>query len=724
MKKFIYSMLTIAMAAFTFTSCEDVPAPYDTPTADDSETSTSAGVATGDGSLENPFNSVAANEYAESLGSDEESDDWFYIKGRIVSISEEYSSTYGNATFYISDDGTSTDEFYVYRAYYLGNQKWTEDDPQIEEGDSVIVYAKLINYSGSTPETVQGSGYLYYHNGETGSTETTGEASGSGTLEDPFNCTAAIEYASALDSDEESDEDIYIKGIISSISEEFTSNYGNATFYISDDGSTSSDEFYVYRAYYLGNRKWTSSDTQIQVGDEVIICGKVTNYYGSTPETVQNEAYIYSLNGVVEDESSSTSGEASGSGTLSDPYNCVAAIEYASALSSNEESDEDIYIEGIISSIEEEFSSTYGNATFYISDDGSTSSDEFYVFRAYYLGNQKWTSGNTQIQVGDKVIICGKVTNYYGNTPETVQNEAYIYSLNGVVEEESSSTDSEASGSGTLSDPYNCVAAIEYTSALGSNEESDEEIYIKGIISSIEEEYNSTYGNATFYISDDGSTSSDEFYVYRAYYLGNEKWVEGNNQIEVGDEVIIYGKVVNYYGDTPETVSKEAYLYSLNGSTVDTGEEEEEEEDESDDVTTTDEYISFTCSSLGLENGEALDVITLSDGTTLTFDNGSNSNSPKYYDNGSNIRMYPTNTMTISSSKTIESVAIECDEVSGTICNASEDVSVSSGSLSFSDTYIYINSVGSTSTTVTNTSSSTGTVSQIRFTSMTIYYAE
>ena len=153
-------------------------------------------------------------------------------------------------------------------------------------------------------------------------------------------------------------------------------------------------------------------------------------------------------------------------------------------------------------------------------------------------------------------------------------------------------------------------------------------------------------------------------------------------------------------------------------------EEDEEEVDGSDDVTTTDNYISFTCSSLGLENGEALDVITLSDGTTLTFDNGSNSNSPKYYDNGSNIRMYPTNTMTISSSKTIESVAIECDEVSGTICNASEDVSVSSGSLSFSDTYIYINSVGSTTTTVTNTSSTTGMASQIRFTSMTIYYAE
>ena len=32
---------------------------------------------------------------------------------------------------------------------------------------------------------------------------------------------------------------------------------------------------------------------------------------------------------------------------------------------------------------------------------------------------------------GDEVIICGKLVNYKGNTPETVANKNYIYSLNG-----------------------------------------------------------------------------------------------------------------------------------------------------------------------------------------------------------------------------------------------------------------------------------------------------
>ena len=50
-----------------------------------------------------------------------------------------------------------------------------------------------------------------------------------------------------------------------------------------------------------------------------------------------------------------------------------------------------------------------------------------------YLGNTDWAEGNKQVQVGDEVIVCGKLTNYQG-TPETASKEAYIYSLNGVTE--------------------------------------------------------------------------------------------------------------------------------------------------------------------------------------------------------------------------------------------------------------------------------------------------
>ena len=38
-------------------------------------------------------------------------------------------------------------------------------------------------------------------------------------------------------------------------------------------------------------------DENIKVGDDVIICGKVINYNGTTPETYEKASYIYSLNG-------------------------------------------------------------------------------------------------------------------------------------------------------------------------------------------------------------------------------------------------------------------------------------------------------------------------------------------------------------------------------------------------------------------------------------------
>ena len=257
--------------------------------------------------------------------------------------------------------------------------------------------------------------------------------------------------------------------------------------------------------------------------------------------------------------------QGSGAGTLLDPYDCIAAINYCKQLGADTESTEDIYIKGKIVSIEEEYSTQYGNGSFTISNDGSNS-NTFKVWRALYLGNKKYTSGKTQIQVGDEVVIYGKVIYYYGNTAETSQGNAYLYSLNGVTEDAGGDTPDEpkgeAKGSGTLDDPYNSVAANAYASSLASGETSSKKVYIKGIVSSIKEEYGTQYGNGTFYISDDG-TSNNQFYVFRALYLNNEKYTEGKEQLHVGDEVVVYGSVTNYMGNTPETVQGEAYLYSL-----------------------------------------------------------------------------------------------------------------------------------------------------------------
>lgn len=291
MKKILYTMLVAFMTAFTFASCEDVPAPYGDPNNNGGgEQPGTEEVAEGDGTLDNPFNAVAANNFVEA---GEGLDQYVYVKGKVSSV-KECSAQYGNATFYISSDGTSDKKtFYVYRVKGLGNKNIASDDA-VKEGDEVVVYAQLTNYNG-TYETVQGSGYIYSINGQTdgGNTPSTGEATGDGTKDNPFNSVAANKLASSLASGAETEKEYYIKGKVVSVKEAYSTAYGNATFYISDDGKAD-NQFCVFRALYLNNVKYTSG-TNVAAGDEVVVCGKLTNYMGNTPETVANSAYLVSL---------------------------------------------------------------------------------------------------------------------------------------------------------------------------------------------------------------------------------------------------------------------------------------------------------------------------------------------------------------------------------------------------------------------------------------------
>ena len=132
----------------------------------------------------------------------------------------------------------------------------------------------------------------------------------------------------------------------------------------------------------------------------------------------------------------------------------------------------------------------------------------------------------------------------------------------------------EAGAKGTLANPYTpaeaaaAVAGLSWTS--NTEYESTDEVYVAGKICKINSggtyTEGGTYGNATFFLSADG-TGDGDLQVFRALYLGNKKFEAGQTDIKVGDEVVIHGKLMNYKGNTPETVSGKAYLYSLNGKT-------------------------------------------------------------------------------------------------------------------------------------------------------------
>lgn len=112
----------------------------------------------GDGSFNDPYSVTQAIEVVNALGADVPTDAPVYIAGYVSRVKEEFGSTYGNATFWISDDGTENNEFQVYRTMYFGGRAWTEEDdsaqsPNISVGDQVLVYSPIVNYKGTTPET-------------------------------------------------------------------------------------------------------------------------------------------------------------------------------------------------------------------------------------------------------------------------------------------------------------------------------------------------------------------------------------------------------------------------------------------------------------------------------------------------------------------------------------------------------------------------------------------
>lgn len=312
MKKIIYSLFVLAMAAFTFSSCEDVPAPYDMPTKPETPEELQP---TGSGTAADPFNIAAVEKYIDEGGSAETE---IYVKGKVVSVKQgSFDPQYGSLKYYISEDGTATNQFYVYNGYAGPNRTKFSGEDALKPGDEVVICGKVDNYQG-TKEFLVGN-YIVSLNGVGGTTTPdtpAGEAKGTGTEADPFNSVAANNLATSLGSGEVSDKEYYIKGKIQEIKDQFAAQFGNATFYIADDEN--SQKFLIFRTYYFGGEKWKEGDGQLKIGDEVVVCAKLINYMGNTPETNQGGKLI-SVNGKTSIEGGSETPDTPSTGDTTTP---------------------------------------------------------------------------------------------------------------------------------------------------------------------------------------------------------------------------------------------------------------------------------------------------------------------------------------------------------------------------------------------------------------------
>ena len=94
-----------------------------------------------------------------------------------------------------------------------------------------------------------------------------------GSLEHPYTVSEAL---AAIDAGK-GVTGVYAKGVVSEIVTPFNSQFGNITYNISADGSTTSAQLQAYRGLGLNGAAFTSAD-DISVGDQVVIYGNLTKH--------------------------------------------------------------------------------------------------------------------------------------------------------------------------------------------------------------------------------------------------------------------------------------------------------------------------------------------------------------------------------------------------------------------------------------------------------------
>lgn len=287
-----------------------------------------------------------------------------------------------------------------------------------------------------------------------------------------------------------------------------------------------------------------------------------------------------------------------------------------------------------------------------------------------------------------ELIICGNIETYFGATGLKSATYAKINGkeIGKKPGDTTPGTDlkGEAKGDGSEANPFNSVAAQKYTAALEAGKATDKEFYIKGKVQSIKEQFSASHGNGSFYIADDAN--STQFYIFRIYYFGGEKWKEGDMTLKEGDEIVVCAKLINYMGNTPET-NQGGKLISVNGKTSGEGGSETPDTPSKPDTpatgegltidgttvtlsnaaaTTTGASVELDLNAAGLVNQAAVETVKFSDGSTVTFDANGQENGPKFYTNTKGVRVYANNKLIFKGIKKIKQIVMTCDSYNGT----------------------------------------------------------
>lgn len=287
MKK-IFKALALALAGAMFmVACDDTPAPYN-PNPGGGEGGKDTTVVT-----EKKITCAEAAELCGKLTDGSQSAETYVITGYITDVFANISNN--QQSFWMAD---TKDGGKVIQAYWANLPEGVE---KFTAGSKVAITGRLLKYvkpDGTVITEVKNPTVVIKEQGgdETPDQPIEGTPAGTGVENDPYNVAGALTYIQNLPADEKPEASVYTKGVISEVVK--MGDSGSIQFKMQDKNVNNS--LLVYYCNNLGDVPFKAL-TDLKAGDEVVVCGKVVNFKGNTPEYAPG-AYLVSLNGKTEGE--------------------------------------------------------------------------------------------------------------------------------------------------------------------------------------------------------------------------------------------------------------------------------------------------------------------------------------------------------------------------------------------------------------------------------------
>ena len=454
MKKIFSKLMLLAMAAMTFTACEDVPEPYDKPGTGSNTvgdelaegTYLTETFKTDFGTFKNyaiagipwviDHNTAKATGYD---GSSNTASEAYLVSAPInLSAATEAYVTFEYILAYTNNAGENkvliTDSF---NESNVGASAWEDITGTLQGAgktsagkvdwntfstfaqnipskyigkDNVrIAFYYTATDSGSRTWEVKNVAVKEGKAPEGGDTPETPAIDAVNTMETAYTVAEALNVVNGLAEGETTSKWYYLKGKVKKIATtgDDVAKYKNINYYITDDGN---NEIQVYKGRNLNNTDFTA-DGQLNVGDEVIVVGQLMKYKnaksGAIVPEVADGNYIVKL---TPGQGGSTTPDIDAENTIETAKTVAEALNIINALGDGETTTKWYYVKGKVKNLKTkaEDISKYKNIDYYITDDGN---NEIQIFRGKNLNNTDFTAEG-QLNVGDEIIVVGQLMKY------------------------------------------------------------------------------------------------------------------------------------------------------------------------------------------------------------------------------------------------------------------------------------------------------------------------